>query len=144
MRRPTLLLGLLLALTPVSLAGCDWFAAFSPDRGLFLAVATTWDSGIDFEIRIGPTAPVQPEGDPGDAPFAGATVEIRDAQGNHVAKVVSDANGLARAMLAPGTYEAIAQPVGTDRLPSPPAPAQVVVPKGRFVPLQLGYDSGIR
>ena len=97
-------------------------------------------SGIAF---AGPTCPVERPGDPACAPrpVAGATILIRDVTGADVATIITDAAGRFRAMLPPGVYTVVAQPV--EGLMGNPAPLDVEVGGGE-VAVELSYETGIR
>jgi len=99
--------------------------------------------GIAGQALAGPTCPVVTPGDPGcnDRPVAGATILIRDSNGTVVAELTTDAAGRFQAVLPPGTYRVVPQPVegfmGT-------ASAIDVTVGGSFQVVQISYDTGIR
>jgi hypothetical protein len=99
------------------------------------------DSGVRGVVRIGPTAPVQREGVPADAPYAAALL-VRDASGAIVARAQSAADGAYSVDLAPGEYTI--EGVGGNTLPRPPAPQAFAVRAHEFAVVALVYDTGIR
>ncbi len=101
------------------------------------------DSGIEGRVTVGPNCPVVRQGVPcPDRPYE-AELTILDGSGHEVASVHSDATGSYRLALAPGTYRVVPQP--PPGLPLPRGQAvDVTVPPGRFVTLDISYDSGIR
>ncbi len=77
-----------------------------------------------------------------DRPYE-AELTILDGLGREVATAHSDAAGSYRIALAPGRYRVVPQP--PPGLPLPRGEAvDVTVPPGRFVTLDISYDSGIR
>ena len=101
------------------------------------------DSGIEGHVTVGPSCPVVRAGVPcPDRPYE-AELTILDGSGREVATAHSDAGGSYRIALAPGRYRVI--PLSPPGLPLPRAQAvEVTVPPGRFVTLDISYDSGIR
>lgn len=106
--------------------------------------STSGASGIGGEVTAGPTCPVERPGDSACAarPVNGAVLVVRDAGGKEVARFTTDASGLFRIDLAPGTYTLAAQP--TTGLMGTPAQQQVTVAVGRLTEIAVGYDTGIR
>ncbi len=106
--------------------------------------ATSGTSGIGGEVLAGPTCPVERPGDSACAPrpVEGAVLVVKDASGNEVARFTTDASGLFRVNLAPGTYTVAAQPVSG--IMGTAAPQQVTVAVGNLKMVSLGYDTGIR
>lgn len=89
---------------------------------------------------MGPACPVQRSDSPcPDRPVA-ASVVVTDATGARVAHARTDANGAFSIALTPGTYVVTATPAGWSRRAS----ARVTVEQGRYVPVRLVVDSGIR
>jgi hypothetical protein len=102
---------------------------------------TPSDSGVRGTVRIGPTAPVQQQGEPSDAPYA-ADLVITDAGGRVVARARSAADGTFSVDLTPGGYTI--QGAGGAAPPTPPAPQQFAVRAHEFTTVAVVYDSGIR
>jgi hypothetical protein len=105
----------------------------------------TGDGSIDILLVAGPTCPVETQPpDPGCDPraVANATVIISDADGNEVARTVSDDEGHARATLPAGVYVVQAEPV-EGYMGTPPAAAVWALESGTGT-VTLGYDTGIR
>ncbi len=101
---------------------------------------TPTDSGITGLVTIGPTSPVQQEGQTGEAPYS-ATIVIRDSGGTKVTAVTSGIDGRFVVHLAPGTY--ILEPQSPGILPYA-EPQRVTVEAHRFTEVTVAYDSGIR
>jgi hypothetical protein len=100
-------------------------------------------SGIYGRVTIGPICPVvQPGKDCPDRPYQ-ATLNILTTSGNKVARTVTDADGNFRVNLLPGNY--ILHPETPQNQPLPRAQEQTfTVVAGRFIELNVTYDSGIR
>ena len=98
------------------------------------------DSGIRGLVTIGPTAPVQRQGESGVAPYS-ARIVIKRATGATVAEVTSGVDGRFSLNLAPGTYAL--EPQSAAVLPFA-RPQQVTVEPHRFTDVSVQYDSGIR
>jgi len=94
----------------------------------------------------GPTCPVvsdPPDPDCEDRPVEGAVIVVRDEDGQEVARMTTDADGLASVELAPGRYSLEAQAV--DGLMGTPGPVEItVVAGGGGDPVTIAYDTGIR
>lgn len=101
-------------------------------------------TGLAITAAAGPTCPVEQPGDPACAPrpVAGATVIVRDGQGNSVATVVLDAKGTALVALPAGSY--VVEPKPVEGLMGTPAAQNVTVVDGTATPIALAYDTGIR
>ena len=97
-------------------------------------------SGIDGEVILRPVSPVEWPGMVNQRPYE-ALIGVADGAGRHVAEIRSDADGRFHIILEPGTY--VLHPASDAIYPQ--APAQTVdVIKGRFTPVRIIYDSGIR
>jgi len=108
-----------------------------------LAAAAT-ASGVGGQVTAGPTCPVERPGDSAcDArTVKGAVLVLRDAGGAEVARFTTDASGLFRIALAPGSYTLEPQPV--EGLMGTARPQQVTVEDGKLTTLAVTYDTGIR
>jgi len=96
--------------------------------------------GIRGDVVLWPAAPVQRVGTDGSRPYP-ARIQVMDGAGRVVADVKTDAAGRFALPLPPGAYTL--HPVSD--VAGPRAPAQsVVVERGRFTPVRVTYDSGIR
>ncbi len=96
--------------------------------------------GIEGQVTIGPTCPVVMLNDPcPDRPYQ-AIVDVLDASGKQVAQFQSDTLGHFKVALAPGAYTIQPQGAGITRAPQ----QDVTVVAGRFTPVEIVYDSGIR
>lgn len=118
----------------IALVACDALGA-SP------APSPPQDSGIQGNVQLGPTCPVESRDVPCVTPYA-ALLIILDADSREVGRVMSAADGTFRVPLAAGQYT-IAPAAGGDPYPFAPTQAVAVVP-GRFTDVQINYDSGIR
>lgn len=98
------------------------------------------------DVTAGPTCPVEsasPDPACDDRPVAGAVLVVRDANGDEVTRVTSDADGAFRVDLPPGRYTVVPQPV--DGLLGTGPPEEVELRAGEPPPpLAIGYDTGIR
>ena len=100
-------------------------------------------SGIQGEVTIGPTCPVEMAGSPcPDAPFA-ATITV--SQDGEVATTFTTGDdGRFHIPLDPGTYELTAVPVQPGGIASlKPLPA-VTVSESTYTGVTISFDSGIR
>jgi len=114
--------------------------------------ASASPSGIDGQVVLGPTCPVQREGDPqcGAKPVAAAEVVIRTlghrdrsappAEGPEVARTSSDADGRFRVDLPPGDYT-LETTMADGRQCKP---LDVTVPSGGRADATVLCDTGIR
>jgi hypothetical protein len=118
------------------LSACVAFAAVA----LVSCAHAPADSGIKGTVTIGPTTPVQQEGQPEEAPYE-ATIVIENSRGHRVAEVRSSADGSYSMNLAPGTYTLVPQSPGV--LPRAGA-YTAVVRAHEFTVVDIQYDSGIR
>ncbi|MCL5734334.1 MAG: hypothetical protein M1274_01890 [Actinobacteria bacterium] len=99
------------------------------------------NSGIDGVVTIGPISPVQTSGTPNSKPYQ-AAIDIRRLPDlDFVATVRSDANGLFRVALEPGSYRL--EPRNGNPLPIAPS-QEVSVFAGQYAHVEIFYDSGIR
>jgi hypothetical protein len=98
-------------------------------------------SGIEGQTLIGPTCPVErPDSSCADKPYH-ATIVVLNQNGTEVKRFDTNADGLFRVELPPGTYTLAPQSPG--RLPR--AEMQTVqVTSGQFTSITITYDSGIR
>lgn len=121
--------------------------ALPEDQQAALAAAVR-SSGMGGEVTAGPICPVER---PGDSAFsaacaaravAGAVLVVQDGSGKEVARFTTDASGLFRIDLAPGTYTLAARPVNGLMRAAPPQSVTVV--QGRMTVVAVSYDTGIR
>lgn len=97
-------------------------------------------SGIAGDVILQPLSPVQRPGATNSRPYQ-ALIGVMDKAGRTIAEVRSDATGRFEIVLEPGTY--VVRPESAAIYPH--APAQTVtVAEGRFTPVRIIYDSGIR
>ncbi len=131
----TLALGIAALLGLLLLAACGG----APE----VPLGSDTDSGIEGRVTVGPVCPVVREGVPcPDRPYE-AELSILDGSGREVASVRSDAAGSYRLALTPGAYRVV--PLSPPGLPLPRGEAvDVTVAAGRFVTLDISYNSGIR
>jgi len=98
-------------------------------------------SGIEGQTLIGPTCPVERLDSPcPDKPYQ-ATLVVLNQSGTEVKRFDTNADGLFRVELPPGTYTLAPQSPG--RLPRAGQQA-VQVTSGQFTSITITYDSGIR
>ncbi len=100
--------------------------------------------GVGGIVVAGPICPVEQPGDPACAPrpVDGATLSIQDASGKEVARHTTDASGLYRIALAPGTYTLVPSAVEGYMGGASPATFDVLADAETW--LTIGYDTGIR
>ncbi len=104
------------------------------------ATAAAGQSGIEGQILLGPTCPVQRIDSPcPDRPYE-ATIDVLDRSGVPVTSFRSGNDGRYRVPLPPGTYtlapRSTAYPHGR--------PETVDVPPGEFAHIIITFDTGIR
>ena len=101
------------------------------------------DSGIMGMVQAGPTCPaVQPGLDCDDRPVV-ATIVVRDVNfGFELTRFTSDAEGMFRIALVPGTY--LLDPEPDDCCIGEASTHNVVVLAGQFTNVIIVYDTGIR
>ncbi|HEX7171167.1 MAG TPA: carboxypeptidase-like regulatory domain-containing protein [Candidatus Limnocylindria bacterium] len=94
----------------------------------------------------GPTCPVvsdPPDPDCEGRRVDGAVIVVLDGGGGEVARMTTNADGVAAVELPPGRYRLVPQPV--DGLMGTPGPLEVTVVDGTSgEPVTIGYDTGIR
>ena len=102
------------------------------------------DTGVRILVSRGPINPVvTPDMTTNVAPVAGARVVVRPAGGGDEHEATTDADGLARVALAPGSYTiAVVECPGAMSLPK--EDAAVTVREGAFASAELVCDTGIR
>jgi len=103
---------------------------------------TITESGLEGQMWLGPTCPVQKPNDPAcdDRPYAGLA-QVETLEGMVVAQVQADAEGRFKVGVRPGAYilagkSAPVYPRG-ERI-------GVTVPQSGFAPVTLHFDTGIR
>jgi len=98
-------------------------------------------SGVEGRATAGPTCPVERAGSPcPERPVGGAVVFVQ-RDGHQVARFTTDADGMFRVALDPGTYTLVPAsgrpfPIGR--------PVAVTVSAGSYAHVDLRYDTGIR
>ncbi len=106
--------------------------------------STPGSSGISGTVFEGPIAPASHPGDPNEAPFAGATLQIAPAGGGAAAQTVtSGADGTFSISLPPGQYQIVPQSPNGSTLPHAD-PVLVTVTADHTTVVQINYDTGIR
>jgi len=99
-------------------------------------------SGIEGQVLLGPTCPVEREGVSCEEPYE-ATIAVWDAaRTQRVFVFDSDDDGRFHVGLSPGEY--YIEPQGDQRGLPRPEPQIVTVPANTFVSVTLHYDTGIR
>jgi hypothetical protein len=99
------------------------------------------DSGIRGTVTLGPTSPVQQQGESGTEPYSADLVIKPQGGRSSVARVKSDSDGRFSAVLEPGTYV-----IRAASAQSPPSlkPVTVTVQAHQFTEVVVPFDSGIR
>jgi len=116
-------------------------AASTPDA-VPIQSATAAETGIEGNVLLGPTCPVQRVDSPcPDRPYV-ATIDVVDAtSGATAATVTSGDDGRFRVLVPAGTYRLVPRNTGT--LPHG-TEVSVTVVEGLLSEAQVNYDSGIR
>ncbi len=103
------------------------------------------NSAIAGLILEGPISPIQRQGEPNEAPLAGALVTITNSVNSTIiAKVVSDTAGKFFVKVDAGSYILTPGEISNSGLPRPLGPSMVTVPANTTVADTLHYDTGIR
>ncbi len=99
------------------------------------------DSGIRGTVTLGPTSPVQQQGESSTKPYSADLVIKPQGGRSSVARVKSDSEGRFSAVLEPGTYV-----IRAASAQSPPSlkPVTVTVQAHQFTEVAVPFDSGIR
>ena len=98
-------------------------------------------SGIEGQVLLGPMCPVIQQGQEcPDQPYQ-ATLTIVDRNGIQITQFQSDAQGRFRVPLVPGEY--VLHPESPNGLPFA-GDQPFSVETGRYTPITVNYDSGIR
>lgn len=100
-------------------------------------------TGVSGTVRLSPAGPgPQRAGEPGASPYRGAAVQLRNARGSVVARVVTDEQGQFVVAVPAGTYEV--------RIALPHAPwprcetVEATVRADRIARVAIVCDSGMR
>ncbi len=100
-------------------------------------------SGIQGEVLIGPTCPVERVGSPcAPAPFAAKISVLRGT--DVVATYATTGDGRFRIPLAPGRYAVQEEPVQPDGIAHQIPQQPVTVPSNGYVQVTIAFDSGLR
>ena len=98
-------------------------------------------SGIEGQVMIGPMCAVVQQGQPcPDQPFQ-ATLTVRSPSGLQIAQFQTDAQGRFSVPLVPGEY--FLHPESPNGIPFV-GDQSFIVETGRYTPITVHYDSGIR
>lgn len=102
------------------------------------------DTGVSVLVSRGPIDPVEIQGQSTNtAPVAGARVLVRPVGDDDAREAKTDDDGLARILLAPGSYTiSVAECPGAMSLPK--ENATITVTAGAFTSTSLVCDTGIR
>ncbi len=101
------------------------------------------ESGIQGEVTVGPTCPVQMQNSPcPDAPFAATVIVSKD--GTRVATAETGADGKFHISLEPGVYDVTAEPLEEGGIASLKPLPPVTVAEGAYTAVTIPFDSGIR
>ena len=125
------------------LVRCTLCLSAACGAGLAPVAAQGAGSGVGGTVTLWPTQPgPQRRGEAGTAPFADATIELRDARGRPIATSRTDAAGRFRIPARPGRSEVRA------RIHNSPLPrcdsVQAVVQAQQTVDVTIACDSGLR
>lgn len=136
----------------LKLATCVWLIAFAlagcssaslpaiaagngaPVQGARPAQSST--AIISGTVSRGPLTPNQPGGSPGNAPVAGARIDVSTPGGTAIASAQSDPQGNFRVAVPPGTYTVTAPGLRA-------RPATVTVSAGEEKHVDIAIDTGI-
>ena len=99
-------------------------------------------SGIEGQVLLGPTCPVEREGVSCEEPYEATIVVWDAARTQRVFTFDSDDDGRFHVGLSPGEY--YIEPQGDEQGLPRPEPRTVTVPAYTFVSVTLHYDTGIR
>ena len=98
-------------------------------------------SGVEGQVLLGPMCPVVEQGQEcPDQPYQ-ATLTVVDRNGIQITQFQSDAQGRFRVPLVPGDY--VLHPESPNGLPFA-GDQPFSVETGRYTPITVNYDSGIR
>ncbi|HWH23797.1 MAG TPA: carboxypeptidase-like regulatory domain-containing protein [Candidatus Limnocylindria bacterium] len=98
-------------------------------------------SGISGKVVLGPTCPVEVEGEPPCVTPYAALLLVLDTAGNVAGRATSADDGTFRLDLPPGDY--VVTPQSGDPFPVA-QPINVTVVAGEYTELEINYDTGIR
>jgi len=98
--------------------------------------------GVAGTTLRSPTAPMQPDGQPGSAPLGGVRLELKNSQGVVVGGATSGDDGRFMIEVAAGTYTLRATP--PNQMYRLPLTLPITVPDGGMAEITLTFDSGIR
>ena len=94
-------------------------------------------------VALGPVTPAERPGMPSTAPASGVRIVVSGPDGREIQSMLTDAAGLYRTSLPPGTYQ-----VTIPQLPIPQRtkdlPASVTISAGQDSRLDVKIDTGIR
>lgn len=102
------------------------------------------ESGIIIHATLGPTCPVERAGGPPCVRPYLTKIRIARDDGSASTSAATDARGLARICLAPGSYVVTAESSSSLPFPRKPQPARVTVTNHTFASVALQFDTGIR
>jgi hypothetical protein len=108
----------------------------------FIPVAlATPTQGIRGSVTLGPTCPVQREGESCEQPYAATLLLYRTGSRSRPRTLKSGADGTFRVALRAGRYRLVPK----NGVPYPRAEPQIVIVRsGRFTRVVVAYDTGIR
>jgi len=114
----------------------------TPTQTVVPTATVSATSGIEGQVLLGPTCPVERQGMPCEEPYKATIVVWDAARSQRVLVFDSDDEGRFREGLLPGEY--YIEPQGDQQGLPRPEPQTVMVPANTFVSLTLRYDTGIR
>lgn len=100
-------------------------------------------TGVSGTVSLSPAGPgPQRAGKPNTAPYRGAAVALRNAQGSVVARAVADAQGRFTIAVPAGIYQV---QVDVQQAAFPRCePVEITVPVNRMARVEMVCDSGMR
>ncbi|GAC1650176.1 MAG: hypothetical protein NVS4B8_24220 [Herpetosiphon sp.] len=110
-----------------------------------LQVGADATAGIEGEVLVGPTCPVEVQSRQcAPRPLAATIVVADQATAREVMRFASQADGHFHVALAPGSYLLIPQMLPDRALPRPPGPITILVLPNQYARVTIVYDSGLR
>jgi hypothetical protein len=134
----------LITISLISAVGCRTTPTNSGNKDTTAAKT----SAIDGLVLRGPISPVQRQGEPDEAPLAGAIIHIlpvaKSINPDTMISAQSDSNGRFYVHVAPGTYSCMGENFGNSLYPRPLYGVPILVPANTVVKDTVHYDTGIR
>ena len=129
-------------LSGTALLGAVLLAGCSSNPGSSGLLGGGADASLSIEVRRGPLQPVTQVGTDNTAPVQDAVVVVRDSGGKELARLVTDAAGMAQVDLAAGQYRLEVEQCPGATAPAPPQ--NVTLTDGNPLTATMECDTGIR